>query len=169
MDHTSVLYSVFNTSLEGTICSELWHFCMVSLRGQRWLQCLPGSCLAFLSALSHHPQAGQQKGKNVLVERWMRPNLPGVVRLCSGVVRCAWVSHHLPAMHVSSSQQLWAMSSVSLALFNKILKPVDVKVLISHYSSVTLLSPLHEPFEILAEARLLPLNLKPTGTSFMGT
>lgn len=33
--------SVFYTSLEGTICShrsELWHFCMDSLRGQRSLQ-----------------------------------------------------------------------------------------------------------------------------------
>lgn len=164
-----MVYTVFNTSFEGTICSELWHFCVASSRGQRWLQWLPGSSVAFLPALGRHPRARQQKGRNVLVERWMRPSLPWVVRLCSGVGKCAWVSPHLPAMHVGSSQPLWAMSSVSLALFNKILKPVVVKVLISRYSSVTLLLLLHEPFEILAKARLLPLNLKPAGTSFMCT
>ena len=61
--------SAFNRSLEGTICShtsELWHFCMASLRGQRSRQKLAANCLAFRSAVSHHPRVRQQEGRNAL-------------------------------------------------------------------------------------------------------
>lgn len=66
-DCACIVYFCINTSPEGTIClaaSELWHFCMTSLRAKfTGLQSLPAGCLAFPSAGSRLPKRRGTEGK----------------------------------------------------------------------------------------------------------
>lgn len=132
--------SVFNTSLEGTICletSELWHFCMTSWRAEfTLLQSSPASCLAFPAATSPHPNAGRRG----------RSALSGVMDKARSVLRCQsvlwseWdvlkVSQFASSMYTDSHEQ-WQLPD--LHSLTKILNYTDIKVLISRYFTLFLL------------------------------